>query len=67
MATVCSRPWKGEEENWLDAGATMAWSHAGTETYLEWLAAAGFKTLWTRFIPEGEGGHTLFLARRPSR
>lgn len=67
MATVGSRPWSGEAENWRGAGARMAWSHAGTETYLEWLAAAGFETLWTRFIPEGDGGHTLLLARRPSR
>ena len=67
MATVGSQPWTGEAENWRGAGAKMAWSHAGTETYLEWLAAAGFETLWTHFIPEGDGGHTLTLARRPSR
>ncbi len=67
MATVGSQAWTGEAENWRGAGAKMAWSHAGTETYLEWLADAGFEILWTRFIPEGDGGHTLFLARRPSK
>lgn len=64
LATVGSRAWAGTEENWLGvAGATMAWSHADAETYQAWIAAAGFEICRTEFIPEGDGGHTLILAR----
>lgn len=63
LATVGSQPWTGTEENWLGAGGTMYWSHEGTETYLRWLREAGFKVEWQRFIPEGEGGHTLVFCR----
>ena len=64
MATVGSQAWTGKEENWRNAGATMYWSTADSATYLEWLTAVGFEVLWTRFIPEGTGGHTLILAKR---
>ncbi|MBV9279676.1 MAG: class I SAM-dependent methyltransferase [Chloroflexi bacterium] len=63
LATVGARPWTGSEDNWLGAGATMYWSHEGTETYLRWAREAGFEVTWHRFIPEGSGGHTLVLAR----
>jgi SAM-dependent methyltransferase len=64
LGTVGSRSWTGTEENWLGVpGATMAWSHADAETYRAWLAASGFEILRTEFIPEGDGGHTLILAR----
>jgi 2-polyprenyl-3-methyl-5-hydroxy-6-metoxy-1,4-benzoquinol methylase len=62
LASVGSRPWTGTEDDWLGAGATMYWSHEGTETYLRWAREAGFRIEWQRFIPEGEGGHTLLLA-----
>jgi cyclopropane fatty-acyl-phospholipid synthase-like methyltransferase len=64
LATVGARAWTGTEENWH--GAPMYWSHADRETYLRWLAEAGLNVHWTRFIPEGTGGHTLLLAQRPS-
>lgn len=64
MATVGSQEWTGKEENWRNAGATMHWSCAGSATCLEWLTAVSFEVLWTRFIPEGTGGHTLLLAKR---
>jgi SAM-dependent methyltransferase len=67
MATVGVGAWTGTEENWLDvAGAQMYWSHADTLTYQEWLVEQGFVVCWTRFIPEGNGGHSLFLAQRPA-
>jgi hypothetical protein len=44
----------------------MHWSHADRATYLAWLKETGFKVLWTRFIPEGTGGHTLVLAGTPT-
>lgn len=64
LGTVGSRAWTGVEENWLGVrDATMAWSHADAETYQAWLAAGGFEICRTEFIPEGDGGHTLILAR----
>lgn len=65
MATLGSKAWTGTEDNWLNAGATMYWSHTGEETYKQWLAEPGFAVLWTRFVPEGDGGHLLVLVRRP--
>jgi SAM-dependent methyltransferase len=62
LATVGTRAWTGTEENWH--GAPMYWSHADRDTYLEWLEAAGFEVIWTRFIPEGDSGHTLLLAKK---
>jgi len=62
MATVGSGAWTGIEEDWL--GAPMYWSHADRKTYGVWLHAAGFVILWSRFIPEGLGGHSLVLAKR---
>jgi SAM-dependent methyltransferase len=67
MATVGSDSWTGTEDNWLDvAGAQMYWSHADTATYRAWLEDQGFAVCWARFVPEGEGGHSLFLAQRPA-
>lgn len=62
LASAGSRAWTGTEDDWLGAGATMYWSHEGTETYLRWVEEAGFRLEWQRFIPEGDGGHTLLLA-----
>lgn len=62
MATVGHRPWTGTEDNWLDAGAAMYWSHTGAETYIRWLEEAGLHARWSRFVPEGNGGHTLVMA-----
>ena len=44
----------------------MYWSHADRATYVAWLEQTGFEVLWTRFIPEGTGGHTLVLAHTPT-
>lgn len=62
MAIVGHSAWTGREERWH--GAPMVWSHADEATYLRWLDEIGFAVQWTRFIPEGDGGHTLVLARR---
>jgi SAM-dependent methyltransferase len=61
LATVGTRAWTGTEESWH--GAPMYWSHADRQTYLTWLKEGGFEVLWTRFIPEGDSGHTLLLAK----
>jgi len=64
LATVGSGAWTGTEEDWH--GAPMYWSHADRATYVAWLEQMGFEILWTRFVPEGTGGHTLVLARTPT-
>jgi SAM-dependent methyltransferase len=60
LAIVGSRRWTGVERY---LGADMFWDHEGPSAYLDWLRAAGFDPQWTRFIPEGNAGHTLILAR----
>lgn len=64
MATVGHTAWTGIEEDWL--GAPMYWSHSDKFGYLRMLREVGFEMLWTRFIPEGDSGHTLLLARKKS-
>ena len=61
LATVGSTAWTGTENDWH--GALMYWSHADKATHVAWLEELGLGILWTRFIPEGTGGHTLILAR----
>ena len=64
MVTVGNTAWTGTEADWLDVfGATMYWSHADAATYEAWLKENGFVIHWTRFIPEGDGGHRLILAQ----
>jgi hypothetical protein len=57
--------WTGEASDWLGVeGGDMFWSHTDRDTYLQWLTEAGFHVVWDRFIPEGEGGHTLFFVKK---
>jgi SAM-dependent methyltransferase len=44
-------------------GAEMFWDHADTATYLRWLTAARLAPVWHRYVPEGDSGHSLILAR----
>jgi len=60
LAIVGARRWSGVEPY---LGAEMFWDHVDTATYLEWFTEAGLLPVWHRFIPEGESGHTLILAR----
>jgi SAM-dependent methyltransferase len=64
LATVGSGAWTGTEDDWH--GAPMYWSHADRATYVAWLEETGFDVRWTRFIPEGAGGHTLVLSSAPT-
>ncbi len=59
LAIVGAMQWTGTEPY---LGADMFWDHAATATYLSWLHAARLTPLWNRYIPEGDGGHTLVLA-----
>jgi SAM-dependent methyltransferase len=60
LAIVGTDRWTGTEDY---LGASMFWDHADAATYLRWLDAAGMAPLWHRYIPEGDSGHTLVLAR----
>jgi SAM-dependent methyltransferase len=59
LAIVGAMQWTGTEPY---LGADMFWDHAATATYLNWLHAARLTPVWNRYIPEGNGGHTLVLA-----
>jgi len=61
LAIVGFERWTGVEDYF---GAAMFWDHADRETNLAWLTEAGLVPLWDRFVPEGNVGHTLVLARR---
>jgi len=61
LAIIGHTAWTGTEDY---LGAEMFWDHADAETTLRWIGDAGFDQLWERFIPEGDSGHTLVLARR---
>jgi SAM-dependent methyltransferase len=65
LVTVGHEAWTGTEENWLGVpGGTMYWSHADRPTYEGWLAELHFQIEESLFIPEGEGGHAVILARK---
>jgi SAM-dependent methyltransferase len=60
LAITGAEHWTGTEHY---LGADMFWDQADTATYLHWLAAAGLTPIWHRYIPEGDAGHSLILAR----
>jgi 2-polyprenyl-3-methyl-5-hydroxy-6-metoxy-1,4-benzoquinol methylase len=56
--------WTGMEEGWLGGQTPMWWSHADAATYRSWLDEAGLEVTAQEFVPEDDGGHALFWARR---
>jgi ubiquinone/menaquinone biosynthesis C-methylase UbiE len=66
LCTTGHTAWTGTDDNWLDGGAPMWWSHTDAATYRSWLVGAGLVVDAESFVPEGAGGHTLFWSRRPS-
>jgi cyclopropane fatty-acyl-phospholipid synthase-like methyltransferase len=60
LAIAGAQAWTGTDNF---HGTDMFWAHADTESYLAWLAEAGLTPQWHRFIPEGDSGHSLILAR----
>jgi hypothetical protein len=67
LATVGTCAWTGTENNWLGGPAAMWWSHADASTYRSWLRQATLTVTSEDLVPEGDSGHTLFWAQRPSR
>jgi 2-polyprenyl-3-methyl-5-hydroxy-6-metoxy-1,4-benzoquinol methylase len=65
LTVTGQQAWTGTEDNWLGGPATMWWSHADAATYRAWLEEAGLRVTAQEFVPEGDGGHALFWARRP--
>jgi SAM-dependent methyltransferase len=64
LATTGQDAWTGTEDNWLGGPATMWWSQADAATYRSWIGQADLEITDQRFVPEGDGGHALFWARR---
>jgi SAM-dependent methyltransferase len=64
LATTGQRAWTGTEDGWLGGDAPMWWSHADTATYRAWIERAGLAVVAEEVVPEGEGAHALFWARR---
>jgi SAM-dependent methyltransferase len=64
LATLGHDAWEGTERGWLGVDTTMFWSHADAATYRRWLHETGFTILSQEFVPEGAGGHELFLVRK---
>jgi SAM-dependent methyltransferase len=64
LMTTGWRAWTGIDDGWLGGDTTMWWSHADVATYRGWLAGAGLRVVREEFVPEGDGGHSLFWARR---
>ena len=65
LATTGQDAWTGTEDSWLGGPAAMWWSHADAATYQSWILQAGLEITGQQFVPEGDGGHALFWARRP--
>ncbi|WP_432745295.1 class I SAM-dependent methyltransferase [Streptomyces sp. JH002] len=66
VATTGHGAWSGTQENWLGGGAPMWWGHADAATNRAWITGAGLAVDREEFVPEGDSGHALFWAHRPS-
>ena len=65
-ATTGYWAWTGVPEDWLGGGAPMWWSQADAGTYRSWIIQAGLTVEQEEFVPEGDSGHALFWAHKPS-
>ena len=64
MCIVGHRAWAGTDPDWILPHNEMYWSHTDEHTYLDWFSKIGLEVLQNRFLPEGDGGHTLILATK---
>jgi membrane-associated phospholipid phosphatase/SAM-dependent methyltransferase len=67
LAVAGHDAWTGTEDTWLGGGTPMWWSQADAATYRSWIEAAGLTVTEQAFVPEDDGGHALFWARKPLR
>jgi len=71
VAILNRTEYEGTKSDWLGSDARMLWSTYGAATYRRWFRTEGFRILREEFIPEGDGGHQLFVTRkgrsRPAR
>lgn len=65
LAVAGQGAWTGTEDHWLGGDTVMWWSQADAATYRRWLEDAGLEITEQGFVPEGDGGHALFWARKP--
>lgn len=65
LAVAGQAAWTGTEDDWLGGQAPMWWSQADAATYRAWLEDAGLQVTEQGFVPEDDGGHALFWARKP--
>jgi 2-polyprenyl-3-methyl-5-hydroxy-6-metoxy-1,4-benzoquinol methylase len=56
--------WTGTEDGWLGGQTPMWWSQSDAATYRSWLGEAGLEVTAQEFVPEDDGGHALFWARK---
>jgi len=64
VAILGHTEYEGTESGWLGSDAPMLWSQYDAATYRRWFRAEGFRILREEFIPEGDGGHQLFVTRK---
>ena len=67
LVIVGEERYEGRQSNWLGSEAPMRWSHYDAATYRRWFPSEGFRIVRDSFVPEGDGGHRLFLARKRRR
>jgi hypothetical protein len=65
LITAAQWAWTGTEDGWLGGPAPMWWSHAGAATYRDWMQHAGLRLTAEELVPDDDGHHLLFWARRP--
>ena len=66
LVTTGQQAWTGTEDGWLGGDTPMWWSHADAATYRSWIEQAGLAVVLQEVVPEGDGAHALFWARRPA-
>jgi SAM-dependent methyltransferase len=67
LGSVGHSAWTGTQNDWRGVkDAAMYWSHAEAATYRAWLKNAGMFIQQEGFLPEGDGGHTILLASKPT-
>lgn len=63
LAILGHTAYEGRVKGWLGSRAPEYSSHYDTATYRRMLRSEGFRITHEEVVPEGEGGHQLFLAR----